>query len=184
MQSNDTDRTLRKRLAQVYTIFPRVEHRHNGKLVPVALRDRLVKILASLRWPAKRHRTSVRADHYAVIWRGRPRAGLEDLYAGCHELITWADPLFQYTHIAVTKNFVGSPHKDVLDQSYQYTVSLGNFTSGGQLCVEEPGLEAKSSSSASAACGEIDGHGNGVSVLHVVNTHDRMAVWMGDSCIG
>ena len=70
------------------------------------------------------------------MWRGRPRSGLEELHAGCEELMAWVDVTFGYTHIAVTKNFVGSPHVDNLDQTFQYTISLGSFTKGGELCVE------------------------------------------------
>jgi hypothetical protein len=185
LRSDDTDRTLRARLARVYALAPRIELQHDGKPIPTALRDRLLEALRTLKWPAKRHRTSVCADHYAVIWRGRPRDGLEELYTGCHELMTWADASFAYTHIAVTKNFVGSPHKDVLDQSHQYTTSLGDFTTGGQLCVEEPVLETQSSISQSqnqsaAPDGGNAGLGGGGggdagTMLHVVNTHDRIA---------
>ena len=48
----------------------------------------------------------------------------------------WADPAFAFTAIAVTKNLVGSPHIDAGDISYQYAISLGDFSSGGYLCVE------------------------------------------------
>ena len=37
--------------------------------------------------------------------------------------------------LAITKNFVGSPHIDRFDESYQYAISFGDFT-GGELCVE------------------------------------------------
>lgn len=37
--------------------------------------------------------------------------------------------------LAITKNFVGSPHIDRLDRSYQYAISFGNFE-GGELCIE------------------------------------------------
>jgi hypothetical protein len=48
----------------------------------------------------------------------------------------WADPNYYFSGIAVTKNFVASPHIDDRDQSYQYAVSLGSFEGGGELCVE------------------------------------------------
>ena len=33
----------------------------------------------------------------------------------------------RYTHIAVTKNFRGSPHMDHQDISYQYAIALGMY---------------------------------------------------------
>jgi hypothetical protein len=50
------------------------------------------------------------------------------------------DPAFGalFTGVAVTKNFVGSPHRDKHDINYQYALSLGDFAAGtGELCVEE-----------------------------------------------
>eukprot|EP00435_Cladocopium_sp_Y103_P041798 s1458_g11.t1 len=38
---------------------------------------------------------------------------------------------------AVTKNFRGSPHIDQNDFSVQYALAVGDFASGGELCVEE-----------------------------------------------
>jgi hypothetical protein len=60
------------------------------------------------------------------------------LFRLCLELLGWADPWYQrrFIAIAVTKNFVGSPHIDSGDISYQYAISLGSFDGGGQLCVE------------------------------------------------
>ena len=47
------------------------------------------------------------------------------------------DPVYSraFSTIAVTKNFVGSPHIDVCDIDTQYGISLGEF-SGGALMVE------------------------------------------------
>eukprot|EP00930_Biecheleria_cincta_P049070 TRINITY_DN34320_c0_g1_i1.p1 TRINITY_DN34320_c0_g1~~TRINITY_DN34320_c0_g1_i1.p1 ORF type:complete len:637 (+),score=79.24 TRINITY_DN34320_c0_g1_i1:112-2022(+) len=44
---------------------------------------------------------------------------------------------FEFTAIAVSKNFQGSPHVDKNDMSVQYALSLGSFEDGGELCVEE-----------------------------------------------
>lgn len=46
--------------------------------------------------------------------------------------------------LQVTKNFVGSPHTDMLDTTVQYTVSLGEFAEGGQLCVDATEVNTKS----------------------------------------
>ena len=59
-----------------------------------------------------------------------------DLRCACRKLMEKVDPVFKYSGIAVTKNFVASPHIDDKDKSYQYAISLGNFENGGQLCVE------------------------------------------------
>jgi hypothetical protein len=50
--------------------------------------------------------------------------------------MAWADPNYHFSAIAVTKNFVGSPHIDKYDITYQHAISLGEFKTGGQLCVE------------------------------------------------
>ena len=62
--------------------------------------------------------------------------------------------------IAVTKNFVASPHIDDKDQSYQYAISLGNFENGGQLCVEGTTCDEK---------------GNKSQYINVVDTHNKIA---------
>ena len=64
----------------------------------------------------------------------------------CEELVAWyvgacADPTFAHNAIAVTRNFVGSPHIDTHDSAPQLAVSLGSFT-GGELCVEADGGDA------------------------------------------
>lgn len=46
------------------------------------------------------------------------------------------DGRFRCTSLAVTKNFVGSPHLDAKDTSYQFALSLGTLEAGGELCVE------------------------------------------------
>jgi len=123
-------------LAESYRTSPRAEKHHKGHPVPPSLLQPLCTILDGLLWPAKRHRAKVISDHYLVIWRGRPRDGYDALHAATEALMQWADPAFPYTHVAVTKNFRGSPHTDTQDTSHQYAISFGSFTKGGQLCVE------------------------------------------------
>ena len=58
----------------------------------------------------------------------------------CEQLVEWYrkecdDEGFDFNGIAVTRNFVGSPHIDRFDTGLQLAVSLGDFT-GGELCVE------------------------------------------------
>ena len=61
-------------------------------------------------------------------------------YARLWELATkalWSlAPAFEPTSIAVTHNFVGSPHVDVGDTCAQYCFSCGDFGRGGELCIE------------------------------------------------
>ena len=45
------------------------------------------------------------------------------------------DPSFEYTSVQVNKNFRGHPHRDKHDVTYQYALSLGDF-SGGELMAE------------------------------------------------
>jgi hypothetical protein len=134
---------------------------HQGRLVPRAIRDHLLQLLEQLRWPAKRHRKGMCTERYLVLHtnaanKTKQKIDLfyQDVRDACRALMEWADPHHYYSAIAVTKNFVGSPHIDDRDQTYQYALSLGNFGDGGQLCVDDGG---------SKDC------------LHVVNTHNRIA---------
>jgi len=63
---------------------------------------------------------------------------LQRLEKACLSLVWAAEPGYPVSAIAITKNFLGSPHIDIRDTRYQYALSLGEFE-GGQLCVEEIG---------------------------------------------
>ena len=63
------------------------------------------------------------------------RDAYDALRALCAELMAWAAPEYHYSGVAVTQNFVASPHIDDRDRSHQYAVSLGDFE-GGQLCID------------------------------------------------
>ena len=45
------------------------------------------------------------------------------------------DPSFEYSGVALSRGFRGSPHVDTYDVAPQWALSLGNFE-GGRLCVE------------------------------------------------
>lgn len=64
-----------------------------------------------------------------------------------------ADPTYatRFSSVAVSKDFVGSPHTDSYDRAPQYALSLGHFT-GGELMVEANARE-----------------------VVAINTHGRMA---------
>ena len=68
----------------------------------------------------------------------------------------------RFTGIAVTKGFVASPHIDDRDVSHQYCVSLGGFSSGGELCVD-------------AGCAAAEVAEVAQRAVHVVETKGRMA---------
>ena len=57
------------------------------------------------------------------------------LWEAVAALMRLLDPHFEYTGVAFTKGFRGSPHVDTYDISYQWAVSLGEFE-GGKLCIE------------------------------------------------
>jgi len=79
----------------------------------------------------------------------------------------WADANYFYSGIAVTKNFVASPHIDDRDQSFQYAVSLGNFTEGGELCVEGTQLPERRAGKTSKE--------DSIEFVNVVETKNRIA---------
>lgn len=128
----------------------------HGRPIPDALCKELLEILTNLKWPARNERPRLTSERYFVL----PTNVTNDRFYGelrqaCRSLMDWVDPLYYYSGIAVTKNFVASPHVDVKDRNYQYAVALGDFVGGGQLCVE--GVDGD----------EI--------TVNVVDTHNRIA---------
>jgi hypothetical protein len=157
LSHNGHDEVLAHAVACYAQCGPRKEVRHQGRLIPDKIRDNLLQILITLRWPAQNERQGLSAERYLVLQTNVSN----DLYynhlrKACRELMDWADAEYYYSGIAVTKNFVASPHIDHRDQSFQYAVSLGGFTVGGELCVE----------------GVNDA---GDDFVNVVDTHDRIA---------
>ncbi|CAD7965065.1 unnamed protein product [Amoebophrya sp. A120] len=120
-----------------------------GRCIPEPLCTKLHEELKRLQWPVQKHRQRLKSDHYAVVWRGRPRAEFQQIYPLFEELMDWAgdrEPspghlVVPWTHIAVTKNFIGSPHIDEFDQTFQFCASFGDFENGGELCVEDCNVE-------------------------------------------
>lgn len=67
------------------------------------------------------------------------RQRFHGIWTKAMEAMEQVDPKFasQFTALAVTKNFRGSPHIDTLNVAPFYGLSLGEFTNGGgKLCVE------------------------------------------------
>jgi hypothetical protein len=111
----------------------------SGASVPSTLVCPLLDALRSTRWPAQAQRSGVRTESYLVLSRELRASGhesYEELKRCCEAVMQWADPAFEYDHLAITKNFVASPHVDKEDRSHQYAMSLGDFKNGGELCVE------------------------------------------------
>jgi len=132
----EQDRMLELAVSLYTAVGARDTVLHQGRGIPESIRKNLLYLLQNVRWPAASHRKGLTSDHYLVLQSNVANdIFYNDLRIGCRSLMDWADPNYYYSGIAVTKNFVGSPHIDDRDQSFQYAVSLGDFH-GGELCVE------------------------------------------------
>lgn len=110
-----------------------------GVEVDAAATMRLKDELFATKWPALSHRKSVESEGYIVLKReisSNDQDPYKSLKLACEELMRSVDPLFPYDSLAITKGFTSSPHIDKADQSYQYSMSFGDFSGGGELCVE------------------------------------------------
>jgi len=106
--------------------------------------DGLLREMEAVSWPhTTRERPKVKAEYYMILQR--PGTGQSDsaktrreavkldryriLYDRAVLALEEVDPLFasQFTALAVTKNFVGSPHIDTLNVGPFYGLSLGDF---------------------------------------------------------
>mmetsp|Transcript_68884 Transcript_68884/g.150553 ORF Transcript_68884/g.150553 Transcript_68884/m.150553 type:complete len:573 (-) Transcript_68884:21-1739(-) len=123
-------------LKKFYKATPRKELPISGTPLPKALADRALDTLRATRWPAALHRRTVRASQYLVLHMKIRNDGYEDLVQTCRDILDYADPAYPCTMVAVTKNYIGSPHIDSSDVRHQFAVSLGDFEGGGELCVE------------------------------------------------
>lgn len=104
--------------------------------------------LNAIPWPTTtRERPKIRAEYYMILQK--PGSGISDsvktkketakltryqsLFDEAVAALTEIDPKFaqRFTALAVTKNFVGSPHIDTLNVGPFYGLSLGEFTPGG-----------------------------------------------------
>ena len=152
--------------------------RMEGILISEEMAQRLLGILRGIEWVEKENeRPRVNSGGYIVVKREVPN--VEKLEKGRHaarvarmrnkrldmyrelwdaatECLREVDSFFAstYSDLAVTKNFMGSPHVDKNDLDAQWAVSLGGYgersgggggaggggggeQSGGELCVEE-----------------------------------------------
>eukprot|EP00933_Yihiella_yeosuensis_P041345 TRINITY_DN35739_c0_g1_i1.p1 TRINITY_DN35739_c0_g1~~TRINITY_DN35739_c0_g1_i1.p1 ORF type:complete len:608 (-),score=111.23 TRINITY_DN35739_c0_g1_i1:161-1984(-) len=149
---------LAEAIKACYRLSPRREVRVEGQPVPKRLLDPLLAELRKTRWPCRPHRPGMQAASYLVLHRGKTNEGYDrllELLCGTEgeSLLSWADPEYGCSRVAVTRDFQGTPHIDASDVSYQYALSLGDFEEGGELCVESDEPDK----------------------VYMVNTHDRIA---------
>ena len=135
-----SDEDLVDELARAYAKSPRPEVSHRGRAVPEGLRSELLRILKEMRWPPRPERRRVHAKGYAILKRHvRPDDPYAELKAICEQIIAWAtranQSSFPYDTLAVTCDFIGSPHVDY-DAGTQYALSLGDFDAGGELVID------------------------------------------------
>lgn len=148
---------LMRLLLQEYArIGPRTVLHARGELVQSEIYEALLGQMRSMKWPKGiiRERQTVKAEGYIIL-----RSPLEfstktsakarmaavklqkhsRLWSLAQSAIESVDPIFakQYTAIALTKNFSGSPHIDTQNVGPFYGLALGEFAYGtGALCVE------------------------------------------------
>eukprot|EP00929_Paragymnodinium_shiwhaense_P098247 TRINITY_DN59761_c0_g1_i1.p1 TRINITY_DN59761_c0_g1~~TRINITY_DN59761_c0_g1_i1.p1 ORF type:complete len:635 (+),score=57.99 TRINITY_DN59761_c0_g1_i1:63-1907(+) len=120
-----------------------------GLLIPEELADQMLAALSSM--PFEEHaRPKVHAAGYCILKRPTstsaqyherdPRHMRRQVWDAAERILRQASPkagAYDYTAIAVSRGFRGSPHIDQNDLSVQYAFSLGDFEAGGELCVEE-----------------------------------------------
>jgi len=158
------DKMLEQTVALYNAVGPRFEVSYQGRIVPESIRHNLLDLLKNCRWPAASHRRGLTSERYLVLQTNVANDRFyNDLREGCRELMQWVDPDYYYSGIAVTKNFVASPHIDDRDKSFQYAISLGDFTNGGHLCVE--GRNYK----------KPDDNNIVFDYVNIVETHNRIA---------
>jgi Leucine-rich repeat (LRR) protein len=145
--------------------------RMNGIPINTKMITKLLNILREINFcNIKNERPSVDSGGYIVIKRKVPDAKVgagvhatrvvrlrnerlnlyRNLWDTATECLSCVDESFSkiYSDLAVTKNFIGSPHIDKYDRDAQWALSLGEYGSsdggggggekvGGELCVEE-----------------------------------------------
>ena len=135
-------------LCEAYEGQPRIWKHSVGVQLPPDAVARLLAVLERIKF-AENARPSVNASGYLILraaqaarfadaW-GEERL-LGELWNLAGQTLSEASQkaaAFNFTAMAVTKNFRGSPHVDQNDLSVQYALSAGNFEKGGELCIEE-----------------------------------------------
>lgn len=121
----------------------RPERQVLGVPLPPGSTDALLQYLRTCKlWPpAEKQRKGVLAGNYLTVRKQHPTE-YDAIWNLCHDLIIKVVPDAVYTALAITRSFVGSPHIDNHDKTFQHVIALGDFE-GGRLCAEadEDGIE-------------------------------------------
>ena len=121
----------------------RPQRRVLGFSVPPGSTDALLKYLRTCTlWPPpEKQRKGVSAGNYLTVRKQHPPEH-DIIWNLCRDLIILAVPAAVYSALAITKAFVGSPHIDNHDTTFQHVIAVGDFE-GGMLCAEadEDGTE-------------------------------------------
>ena len=136
-----------------------VRYERGISLNPTLLKE-LLDEMEAIQWPrTTRERPKIAAQGYVILQRPaiEPETSTQSnninnkakreaeklkrfigIWKKAIEAIESVDEEFsrQFTALAVTKNFTGSPHIDTLNIAPFYGLSLGDFSNGGKLCVE------------------------------------------------
>ena len=161
-------------------LFDHEERRVSGAVVPAELYGALLHALETARWPPVTHRHRVESERYLVVTadiKGGVGGAVDpyhSLKTAAADVMSWADPDFIYDHLAITRNFVGSPHVDREDTSYQYAVALGDYGAGGELVVESDDGKTRWVVDTRGKIGRVDGR-----YVHWVRGYDRSGSRLG-----
>ena len=114
----------------------RPEQQVLGIPVPPGSTDDLLQYLRTCTlWPpAERQRKAVSAGNYLTVRKQHPSEH-DEIWNLCRDLIITVVPDAVYSALAITKFFVGSPHIDAHDTTFQHVIAIGDFE-GGMLCTE------------------------------------------------
>ncbi len=139
-----------------------VRYERGIPLDPILMKE-LLDEMEAIEWPrTTRERPKIAAQGYVILQRPPEAASVDPetpissknrnklqrkaeklkrfngIWTKAVEAIESVDKEFsrQFTALAVTKNFTGSPHIDTLNIAPFYGLSLGDFSKGGKLCVE------------------------------------------------
>ena len=121
----------------------RPQRRVLGVPVPPGSTEDLLNYLRTCTlWPPiDKQRKGVSAGNYLTVRKQHPQEH-DAIWNLCHELIIKVVPDAVYSALAITRAFVGSPHIDQHDTTFQHVIAVGDFE-GGMLCAEadEDGTE-------------------------------------------
>jgi len=126
---------------------------------PGSANELLQYLRACTLWPsAEKQRKGVSAGNYLTVRQQHP-PDHDEVWNLCRDLIGKVVPDAVYTALAITKAFVGSPHVDNHDKTFQHVIALGNFE-GGMLCCEADGYGTETLAiDVRNRFGRIDGRG-------------------------